>query len=351
MIVHLFIMEREHLDPRIAHNFYEGIKKPQKFIFFSNNSKDREYKILERYEGMNYKYIRNYKTLFQYLKSLPSNCRVFAHGMSYGVLFLLSFMSNIKTYWIIWGSGCTINKSFLSCISAPIKRILYNRLYCIITLMEEDKESMINEIKTSTKCITIPYFATDKRQVFPYSLNDILSPKPNKSITVYLGNNPSSIDSYFKMIDLLSRFSSADLSVRCMMNYSYVPNEKTELLYSIGRNVFAEKFKFETAFYPIEEYFQYMNQCDIYICGVEKQTGLGALNTTLKLGKKVFLTGKNYTWARKRKAKIYHIDEINQMSLEEFIKPLSIEEKKNNYNIILQRELKNSSSEWAKLME
>ena len=66
-----------------------------------------------------------------------------------------------------------------------------------------------------------------------------------------------------------------------------------------------------------------MNKCSHYLCNEHSQTGLGAIYTCLQLGKKIFLAGANYDWISSLGCKIYHIEEINNMSYEEFVTPLS----------------------------
>jgi hypothetical protein len=77
-----------------------------------------------------------------------------------------------------------------------------------------------------------------------------------------------------------------------------------------------------------------MDKCDIYICDVKKQTGLGAIYTCLRLGKKLFLSGINYDWMKSLGCIVFDTGEIDQMEKEVFLQEISYEEKLNNYNII-----------------
>ena len=79
-----------------------------------------------------------------------------------------------------------------------------------------------------------------------------------------------------------------------------------------------------------------MNKCDIYICGNEEQTGLGAINVCLQLGKKIFINGKNLKWIKGNyKAVVFDTEEIkNGLSWELFSKGLSMEEKKYNLSSV-----------------
>ena len=70
----------------------------------------------------------------------------------------------------------------------------------------------------------------------------------------------------------------------------------------------------------------------IYICGVKTQTGLGAINRSLRAGLKVYLTGYNLEWIRSRGYIVFDYDDIEHMMLEEFLEPLTLKEQQYNFD-------------------
>lgn len=86
------------------------------------------------------------------------------------------------------------------------------------------------------------------------------------------------------MNNYLNRFSGENISIQCMLHYDLNKNKKYNQLLKVGDDLFKSNFYLNTILYSLDEYFQYMNKCDIYICGVDRQTGLGAINACLRLG-------------------------------------------------------------------
>src|SRR4030042_4071084 len=78
-----------------------------------------------------------------------------------------------------------------------------------------------------------------------------------------------------------------------------------------------------------------MNHFGIYISSIISQSGLGAIYLMLLLGKKVFLAGKNYDHLKKTGAVVFHSDQINELSFQDFCRPLTTEEKEQNKTVIM----------------
>lgn len=148
------------------------------------------------------------------------------------------------------------------------------------------------------------------------------------------------------MLSRLKQFKGR-ICVHCMNNYSLTKDRTYEQLMSLGTLLFGDDFKSDEVFYSYEEYIKYMNNCDIYICSRESQTGLGAIYTCLSLGKKVYIHGKNLNWLRDYyRAIVFDTDEIDKdIPFEVFSEPLTNEEKRHNYYTIIENR-KNSYSKW-----
>ena len=65
-----------------------------------------------------------------------------------------------------------------------------------------------------------------------------------------------------------------------------------------------------------------------------EQTGLGATHRCLRLGKKLFLCGANYDYAKQIGCYIGHVQDLDTVTYEEFITPLSLEQKVHNLNSV-----------------
>jgi hypothetical protein len=229
--------------------------------------------------------------------------------------------------WVCWGAGARINKSnWKSILFTPIKRILYKRLNNVGVLMPQDGISLMADYKLNNISL-LSYFGTIG--LFPFTEDDIKTKNntrfPKK---VYLGNNSACISTYLPISKKLSKFKN-DIYVVCMLNYSFVESEISETLKIEGERIFGNMFFMDTRLYTINEYYNYMKDCDIY-----KQTGLGAIFTCLRLGKKLFLSGINYQWMKDLGCEVFHTKEIDKMDRDTFLKELSFQDKIKNYNIV-----------------
>ncbi|MAP80967.1 MAG: hypothetical protein CL526_07740 [Aequorivita sp.] len=266
------------------------------------------------------------------VKKLKSE-KTILHGVPYTWMFFFIKNDLKSLYWICWGAGAKLSwRNFKSVLFHPFKILLYNKFKRIAALMYQDKVSL--EKQFLLKNVNVISYFDPSLDSFPFSLKDIsIKNIETSQNTIYIGNNSSSLYSYNDVLEKLKYFENVR-HIECMANYNFQESSLSKSLRSNGKKLFDEKFKLNTTFYSLEEYYNYMKQCDIYICAVKKQTGLAAIYTTLRMGKKLFLAGHNYEWILSLNCKIYHLRELERMSEEELFTPLSLEEKIKNYNII-----------------
>jgi len=159
---------------------------------------------------------------------------------------------------------------------------------------------------------------------------------------VLLGNSGLHVKSYLSALDNIKKFKN-DITVTCMVNYGLTRNNDYDLLLNNGHSYFGKKFRCEEKMYSKEEYIKFLDIHDIYICNVKTQTGLGAISNCLRLGFKIFLDGYNYDWIKSLGYIVFHYSEIEDMNLNEFLTPLTYEQKLYNYEqcfTIRQRNIK-----------
>lgn len=215
---------------------------------------------------------------------------------------------------------------------------MYRQYNSIVTLMEPDRKSIIKNFGLDEhKVINIPYASGQTIEtefdLLCKELQLICQNASKQKSMVLLGNNPSCINSYILILHMLKQYKGY-IEVHCMLNYSLTKDEKYENLILTGRSLFGEDFITDEEFYSNKtEYIRYMNKYDIYICNEQRQTGLGAISTCLRLGKKIYITGRNWAWVTNEyKAIVFRVNQIVEgLSFDEFIKPLSAEEKMKNY--------------------
>lgn len=341
MVVHVFTAERYHLVPTIVKGFATFYSKDTDHRFILHGTKTMNKGIYERlFEDIgfsNYYFSHSYSQLVCYLwknRLFP----ILFHAGSYSH-FVISFLlrcTNVN--WVCWGSGSAILNSKLSKISAPIKKCIYKRFKTIITLMEEDRQSLIRDFRLNPEnVVTIPYASgggKSPREEISLQLFKNVSKKNRKTI-ILLGNNPGNIPYYIWMMKNLVRFKGK-IQVHCMMNYSLKKDKEYVDFISMGRSLFENDFYSDEIFYSDDDYVRYMNVCDIYICANPNQSGLGAIGTCLMLGKKIYLTGKNLSWIRSfYNAIVFDISEIDNG--DDFLISLTNEERNHNRNSFINK--------------
>lgn len=333
MIVHVFTANRKHLVPQIVDGFLKYITKEQYFLLVGNkNVNEKIYEdIFKKYSKNNYHIIKSFTDLKKVSKKFQDEF-VLLHGVPYKWMFyyITSGFKNVN--WICWGAGAKINKSnWKSVIFTPLKSLIYRRFKKVGVLMPQDGATLKQDYKIK-KTTLLSYFGTIDS--FPYTESDIQedTEKAEKK-NIYLGNNSSCLNTYLSLIEKLKRFNQY-IKITCMANYSFQESSISRELQKRGKEIFEENFILDTKLYPLNEYYSFMNNCDIYICAAQKQSGLGAIYTCLRLGKKVFLTEINYEWIKSLGCHIFSVDEIDKMEPEDFLEDLSYEEKINNYRAI-----------------
>ena len=244
--------------------------------------------------------------------------------------------------WVCWGAGASAGKGLRSWLSMPYKRFLYHRFRSIVTLMDADSKTINRDFRVSPSSIkTISYMSMgDRINEYDFLKQELMSQTSNNPKPVVLvGNNPSCISGYLELLPRMKQFSGK-IIVKCMLNYSLHKDEKYEALLKMGKSYFGDDFFLSEEFYDDKgDYIRYMNECDIYICPVHRQSGLGAVNTCLGLGKKIYIAGKNLEWIRDAYgATVLNADDIDEgMSFIDFSTPLSEKEKKSNFDSVINR--------------
>lgn len=341
---HILTADRHHLVPSIVSNIINDVPKfKHKFVLVGSNPKNKDvYLKMKGANPIDYILLQNIRELKPWNKEMRNN-EVYLHGVPYSWMLYLILNRYKNINWICWGAGASTNfENYKSVLFHPFKKMIYKRFKKVGVLMPQDKTTLENHYGLKN-IYSVAYSSGNKS--YPYNLNKIYENNYNNN-TVYIGNNSSSISSYLGAAKLLSNFK--DINIVCMLNYNFKESAVSRTLMAYGKTAFGDRFRFDTDFYSRGDYYDYMDSCDIYICGIEKQTGLGAIHTTLKLGKKLYLTGKNFEWINSLGCKIFHIDELQNISEKEFIKSLSTDDKVMNYEIITHHfNAENNEKRWV----
>ena len=216
--------------------------------------------------------------------------------------------------------------------------------------MEPDKISISKDFNVPlSKITTIPYVFTHPKfqDLYLKLIEEEPINKNNEKPIVLLGNNSSNINEYISLLKILAKYKGK-IRVQCMLHYNLNKDELYYKLIELGNSIYGDDFRSNEEFYDYEDYIHYMNKCTIYICGSTTQTGLGAIDTCLSLGKKIYITGKNYEWVTSFGAVVYKLDEIlNNISYDDFIEDIPHQTKIYNNKCVYNHKM-DSPEKWKK---
>lgn len=349
MIVHIFTADRYHLVPAISEGYLKfHLTNSDKYILFGKKTLNKPlYKELyNKYGFDNFVFCHTLKDLYLILNKHKNDTILF-HSGSY-IWFLIAIYSHCRNInWVCWGSGASTSKTLKSKIACGLKKYIYSHFKTIVTLMLQDSISIHNDFGIpSDKIFNIGYSFKTKEfyDDILNKLNNLPKVSHNKPV-VLIGNNPNNIKYYIQIMQMLSIYKGK-IEIRCMLNYSLTKNDIYYQYLQVGENIFGSDFISCEEMYNIEDYYKFMNQCDIYICGAENQSGLGAISTCLLLGKKIYITGKNYQWIKSNNDRtVFKVEDISKLTFKEFILPLSESEINYNRNSVINRAGK-SKEKW-----
>ncbi len=339
MIIHVFKLNLEayQLNLGIVRSFvvlYKEAKldviKPF-FLFYgsiSNNIKQKYCDLLNSLSYLEYKCVETPKELKEFVdfhKVEP----YLLHGVSYGCMFSFVRLCVKNLNWVCWGQGSSINyRNWKSVIFTPFKRWIYHHFRTTIVLLDGDRLTLTRDFALKN-IVVLPYYSENCQR-----LRDVYDQLralhyDNDKPVIYLGNSANCIDSYFELLNILSRFVGK-IEIHCMLQYgSTTSQKKREDLINYGKCLFGDDFYPDVNYMDERSYLQYMNKCDVYICGRKDQSGLGAIYTMLILGKKIYITGKNFDHIISKSFRVFKLSSLD----DDFLIPLSDEDRILNYNL------------------
>lgn len=337
MVVHVLNAEMYHLTPGIILGLINNFKNRRfAFILLGNNIDKSKYSsgvdehIFNSFVFCSYNPIEIAQVLSRY-KSSP----ILFHGGTpkWWQAALDAGCTNVN--WICWGGDAkwdTSRRAKQNCIKRLIGGLydkwayrgrvqLYSRFNTIVCLMSPDKASIINQFKVKEEKVHVISYWSDRLTTYKNLIDDltrnIQTIKADKPL-VLLGNNPGNIPYYFTLLDILKRFAGR-IQVHCMLQYSLIKDERYNELVEKGKSFFGEDFVTDEEFMNMQQYYPYMNTADVFICAHPDQSGLGAINTMVMLGKKVYITGKNLEFVTGYGAVVNDVAELNSVTYEDFV--------------------------------
>lgn len=348
MIYHVFNGRQIHLAPSISKGFITVYAETAaSHIVIIGGNTDNKMKYIEMFRSLGFERYSFISTLLQFAFFIrkTKNSAVLLHGCKHEWNIIALAFGGKNVNWVCWGSGSSMGNNWKSKLVTPIKRYLYQKFNTIVTLMEDDKSSMIKDFHVNPEKIeTISYASSGPEYPFDHLLDQLLGERrlPEKKPLLLLGNSPHEMHNYIDMLHRLAHLKGK-IRVQCMNNYSLKRGKLYNQLIATGQELFGDDFRSNEEFYSnLSDYYHYMNSCDVYICSSISQTGLGAIGTCLRLGKKIYANGKNLNWMRSHYGVLIFDTNIitNDISFEDITNPLNQFQKLQNSEIMKKQRIR-----------
>lgn len=346
MVNHIFPAHMPHLSVQLIRTFYTQFQSiPQRFIVYGESSDFGPYGVLNGLNSIEMVFVDNVSSFKSLLNKSDS---ILLHSLtpSCCIYFSSHFYKNVTV--VCWGSGIKL-KTIKNYLLYPLKFYLYHSFKGMITLMEPDMH-YLKKTYFVKDVVNQPYIGERELALDEYVKKDARI-RISETPVVYVGNNSSCINSF---ITLASEYLSTicqTVDLQFMFHYDVRYDDPLFVtLNSICKKTYI-KYTFNTQTLSLNDYIGYIDCCDIYICGEDRQTGLAAIYTALRLGKKLYLNGNNYEWVKKIGCYAHHISELLNETRDSFLEPDSNEIRDNNISKITDFESFNKKKDsWSRIL-
>lgn len=333
MIYHFFTADRTHICPTLIKGFSFIIDKAEHIfvIYDCNNSNRSIYEKLEHELGLSFIYVSDISEFSKIVND--RRVHILLHSVNRDWLVSLAKKGYKDINAVNWGYVPSLRYPYwLFLLRHPLIAYSERQIKTMVALMKPDEEPLKSYYK-NTQLTTISYLGNSTRTADIERCLKSDNKRETSIPMIYVGNNPYSLPEYVDLTkQYLERFQDR-ISILYMLNYSLEKNDSYDELVSLTKDY--TSVELDEIQHPVEQYVDYMNCCDIYICPKRRQTGLAAIHTCLQLGKKLFLTGGNYEWASKYLGcTVFKVSDINNMTFDEFVAPLDKETQKRNKELV-----------------
>lgn len=251
------------------------------------------------YRGADGNFSNEEQRLYFFLENCTyPNLLIHGDDMFYGNgLFRALKVSRIsRKAWVCWGAIPAKNRKsiYYRFTYGYYRDVFFSSCIFVNALLEGDQVDLQNSI--GGKVTLCPYIDT------PHSL----SYKIDRENKVLVGNSGLYIDSYKAFV---STVQCKNIPFTFMISYGCEGEEAQNFINFVGERL--EQANFWTENLPLEKYLEKVSGYSVYVCNVERQTGLGAIQACLSLGLKCYLKGKNLEHFKYLGFKVHSVEELN----------------------------------------
>jgi len=271
------------------------------------------------------------------------------HSLFFPVNLMLSFTIKrahlYKTVWTIWGGDLANyvgNIDFKRKMWAVLRNRVISRIgYVVTTNVEYNLLTKTFNIRPTRIDASYPYLAEQSSIPNQGQLDD-------KQINILLGNYATRQNRHIETLYLLSKFKDHDIKIYIPLSYgdqNYARDVKF-----IAKNIFEEKAIPLTEFMDRKEYGKLLSRIKIGIFNSSQQMAMGTIYSLLLSETKIFTDPSGSIGEillNERGLKIHTIDEIRNLSFDDFVNihPEEVMENRNKAMSFLSNE--NIKKQWS----
>ena len=116
-----------------------------------------------------------------------------------------------------------------------------------------------------------------------------------------------------EILEKLQHLKKEDFTIVCPLSYG--DEEYAKKVIEYGKEIFGEKFVPITNFMTLEEYMEFLSNCDVGIFNNNRQQAMGNINSMFRMGKKLYLREGTAMWKDyiKNNLKVYPVSELENI--------------------------------------
>lgn len=291
--------------------------------------------IFSEYNFRNFLFVRNSLAFLGSISRINKKDKLILHGGSslFGkrdFLWTLFFIRGRRfckrIILIVWNGGTLElrkNRHFGFILLNLIKKRVFSGLGYLITLSFDD-ENRAKSLYPAANVITTNLIMDH------YKIFNRFKKKGgrDKKVKIMVSHSAFEHNNHFKTFELLAPFGHENIQVICPLSYGNRAYQ--EKIIEQGKKLFNEKFVYYRELLPLADYYALLGTLDIFIASSRIQTGLHVVLFGLCTGLKMYLRGNNLNYVEKLGFKTNRVSELNAVSFEEFIRPITSKNLSNN---------------------
>lgn len=245
---------------------------------------------------------------------------VFSGVFDRSLLYLMPRYVLKKTYLHFWGGDFYSFRDPVKGSCEKMKRRLFvDKLsYClgVVTLMEEDWPLIrsILHLPDSIRLFAAPMWHDPSQRI-----SDLVFRKQDDVLRITVGNSATRENRHMDVFEMLQHIKNEQVEIWCPLSYGD-PDYAAEVIHQ-GKAIFGDKFYALTQFMSLDEYMQYLANCDIGIFNINRQQAGGNILYLLYLGKKIYIDIETatYSFYKKIGGHLFDISMLKEQKLDEIM--------------------------------